>query len=281
VLNRQPTGTDQNFKVIIIGMALIESGIILALVMSLLLIFNSSQIITWGSAFAELGIGTSMGIASAAISISSSFVVKSSAESISRQPFFSQKIITIMLLSQSIIEASIIFTFIIALIIKNNIFQGISVQEGLKLLAAGITMSLGSIGPSIGQAIFSHSSCRSVGINKNSYDKIFPFSLLSQAITETPIIFCLLISILIIYSPVSANSDFVQIISMLIASFTMGFGTIGSSFGMGFIASKAVCQMAYEPLNYSIIARTALVAEAFVESIVIYAMIISLFLIML
>ena len=110
VLNRQPTGNKDNFKVVIIGLALIESGIILALVMSMTLIFSGWTTLTFGTAYSVLGIGLAIGLSAATISISSSFVVKAASEAISRQPFFSQKIITLMLLSQSIIETTIIFT---------------------------------------------------------------------------------------------------------------------------------------------------------------------------
>jgi F-type H+-transporting ATPase subunit c len=280
VLNRQPTGNKDNFKVVIIGLALIESGIILALVMSMTLIFSDWHPLSFGVSYSVLGIGIAIGFSAAAASISSSFVVKAASEAISRQPFFAQKIITIMLLSQSIIETSIIFTFIIALIIHANIQSSLSSTEGLKFFASAITMALGSLGPAIGQSIFSHASCKSIGINKNAYNKIFPFSLLSQAIAETPMIFCLLISLIVVYTPLQQGNSFLQNWTLLTASITIGLGAIGSSTGIGFVAAKAVHQIAQEPTNYSIILRTALIAEAFVESAAIYAMIISLLLIM-
>ena len=278
-MDRQPTGNDNNFKVLVLGLALIESGIIIALVVTLLLLFTSAETITWGIAYAEIGIGIAVGIAAAATSIASAFPVKAASEAISRQPFFAQKILTTMLLSQSIIEAAIIFSFIIALLIRFNISGATTMYEGVRLMAAGIAMGIGCIGPSIGQAIFAHSSCKALGINKKAYSKIFPFTLLSQAVTETPLIFCLLISLIIIYTPAATN-EFFQAAAILTAATTIGLGSIGTATGIGYTASKASLQIAREPENYPVIVKTALLIEAFIESSVIYAMIVSLLLIM-
>lgn len=278
-MDRQPTGSDNNFKALILGLALIESGIIIALVITLLLLFTSTETITWGIAYAEVGIAIAVGVSAAAISIASAFPVKAASEAISRQPFFAQKILTTMLLAQSIIEAAVIFSFIIALLIRFNISGATTIYEGLRLMAAGIAMGLGCIGPSIGQAIFAHSSCKALGVNKNAYGKIFPFTLLSQAVTETPLIFCLLIALIIIYTPTGSNALF-QAITIITAAVTIGLGSIGTATGIGYTASKASLQIAREPENYPTIVKTALLIEAFIESSVIYAMIISLLLIM-
>jgi F-type H+-transporting ATPase subunit c len=279
-MNRQLEGREENFKALIIGLALIESGIVIALVISLTMLLgtNTNQI-NWGMALSELGMGLAVGVSAAAISISSSFIVKAAAEAISRQPFFAKKIISVMLLAQSIIEAAVIFAFVVALLIRTGTHPEMDFVDGIKYFAAGLSICLGCIGPSAGQSIFAYAACKSIGINKKTYNKIFPFTLLSQAVIETPLVFCLLISLIIIYIPVISTKIIYQA-AVLTASFTIGLGTIGASIGIGFAASKAVRQIAEDPNNYAIIVKTALLVEAFVESAVIYAMIVALLLIM-
>ena len=277
-IQRQPCSYTANFRALMIGLALIESGIVIALVTSLLIIFGT-QTITLGSALGEFGIAFAIGISGGTVSIASSRVVQAATESIGRQPFFAQKITSVMLLAQSIMEAPVIIAFIISLLIRNRISSDPDVMRGLQCLAAGLTIGLGSIGPSIGQAIFTRAACRGIGVNKTAYNKIFPFMLLLEAIIETPLIFCLLISFMILYRPLDGGN--LSDIAILISSaFAVGLGSLGSATGIGLTASKGVESIASNPEHYSIILRTTLLIVAFVESSMIYAMIVALMLVM-
>jgi F-type H+-transporting ATPase subunit c len=277
---RQPAGNLPSFRAMIIGLALIESGAIISLVSALLTLFGAPEQITWPIALAEFGTALAVGFAAAAIGIASSFAVKASAEAIGRQPFFSQKILTFMLIAQSIIEAPVVFAFIVTLVIRSQFNVAMSLVDGMRCLAAGLVLALGCLGPSMGQAIFSHATCESIGVNKKAYSKIFPFALLSQAMIETPMIFCLLLSFFTLYSePLSANA-FVPAIKFIVAAATLGIGSIATAIGIGYVSAKACRQIAADPENYAALVRTTIVAVAFIESSVIYALIISLLLIM-
>ncbi|MFA5075281.1 MAG: ATP synthase F0 subunit C [Candidatus Babeliales bacterium] len=277
-LSRQKSGRDNIFRAMVIGLAFVESGIILALVISLIMLFGGGIKITMPIAIAEIGIALAIGVAATAISIGSSFAVKSACTSMSVQPFFSQKILTLMLLSQSIIEAPVVFAFIISLIIRTNFSPTLTIFEGVKLLAAGLCITLGCLGPCIGQGIFANSSCRAAGLNKNAYNKIFTFSIINQAVIETPLIFCLLISVFIIFLPVPILNPFTSTINFLVAGITIGMGALGTSTSAGLVASKSCYQIALEPENYSILFRTTILAQAFIESNAIYALLIAIFL---
>jgi F-type H+-transporting ATPase subunit c len=276
-MNRQPTGSESNFKAMIIGLALIESGIVVSLVVALVILFGSNNP-SLGVALMELGICVSTGIAALSSGIASSMVVKTSAESISRQPYFASKIITLMILAQSIIEAPVIFVFVISFIIKSNMSDMITTFDGIKYMSSSIAVSLGSIGTAIGQSIFAYTSCQSVGMNKNAYNKIFPFSLISQALIETPMILCLLISFLIIYTQVSINILTLQSIIFIVAAITIGFGSIGPAIGIGYATSKSCHKIASNPDSYLVLSKITLLVVAFVESAIVYAMIVSLIL---
>ena len=87
-MNRQSLGVDQMFKSMVIGLALIETGSILALVLSLLLLFSNHGEITLNISIAHLGIAISIGVAASAVGFASSYAVRGASESIARQPFF-------------------------------------------------------------------------------------------------------------------------------------------------------------------------------------------------
>jgi len=278
--DRQPMGSDTNFRAMIIGLALIESGTVIALVTSLLMLFSAPKEISFGVALAELGAALAVGIACAASSIGSSFAVKASAKSITRQPFMGQKILTLMLICQSLIEAIVVFAFIIALLIRAHIHDALSMTEGIKLLSAGLVIALGSIGPSIGQAIFTNTACASAGINKNSYAKIFPFTFFSATMIETALIFCLLFALIIIYTPIDMSNITMQTVKFITSALTIGIGSIGTAVGLGYVTAKGSAQITHNPENYTIILRSTLLAIAFIESSVIYALIVALLLMM-
>lgn len=275
-LSRQPKGNDQLFRSMVIGLAFIESGVILALVLTLMMLFGSTGDITWGIAIAEVGIAIMIGVAATAISVASSYAVKASAFSISRQPIFAQKILTLMLVTQSMMEAPVVFSFVIALIIKAQFSPDLTIFTGIQFLAASTCLTLGSIGPSIGQGIFANSSCNAVGLNRSAYNKLLPFSIINGAVIQTPLIFSLLMAILIIFYPISATAPIGSVVSFCVAAIAIGFGTFGSSAAAGFVGSKTVKQIALRPENYSVLFRSNILAQAFIESSAIYSLIIAL-----
>lgn len=284
-MSRQTTGNDHVIRTMILGLALIESGVILALVISLMMLFGPAQQLTMGIGLAELGMGCAIGISALAISIASSFAVKAACESIARQPFFYQKIVTLMLLAQSIISAPGVFAFIIALLIKINITPTISVLEGIKYLAAGLTVGVGSIGPSIGQAIFAQSSCSAAGRNQSAYGKLLTFSLLSQAVIQTPLIFCLIIGIMTIFKSVATiaatageYATLITAVTFFSPGFAISVGSLGTAIAIGYAASKTSYYVVTDEKNYPLFVRTSLLAQAIIESAAIYALIVSLIL---
>lgn len=280
---RQPLAYASSFRAMLIGLALIESGAIITLVLTVILLIGTHDVVTWSIALAELGTALAVGLAAATISLASSFVVKAAISSIAREPHFSQRIITIMLVTQSIIEAPVMFAFIIGLIIRYNITDTIELAESLKLFSIGLSMGIGCIGPSIGQAMLASTSCFSVGLFKNSYSRIFPFTLLGQAVIETPVAFSLLFSIILIYTPLPIVQDGGSVLGVavpfVVAAILLSIASLGPGIGMGFITSKSVRQVAEKPSLYQPLVKSMLVSCAFLEASLIYALIIGLFMI--
>ena len=277
---RQSTGNDQILRTMILGLALIESGVILSLVITFMILFGGASVISVPAGLCELGMGLAIGISAAAVSIASSFAVKAACQSIARQPFFHQKIVTLMLLSQSITSAPGVFAFVIALLIKVKISDTTTIAEGIKLLAAGLAVGIGSIGPSIGQGIFSQSSCTAVGLKKESFSKLLTFSLLSQAVVQTPLIFCLIIAILLIFKPIApSTSPFIAAVLSFSPMFAISVGSMGSAIALGHAASKNCKYISMDEKNYPLFVRTSLLAQAIIESAAIYALIVALILV--
>jgi F-type H+-transporting ATPase subunit c len=73
--------------------------------------------------------------------------------------------------------------------------------------------------------------------------------------------------------------DWVKVASYCAAGFCMGIGTIGPSLGQGFIGAKACENLTKRPECANIIKNMMIIAMLFVESSVIYALVVALLLI--
>lgn len=274
-VSRQPICEGPAFRAMMLGMILIESSTIIALIVSVLLFFNNTPT-TWNTALADLAAALSIGIASLVVCIASSFTVKAAVQAISRQPFFAQKILTLMLISQSIIEAIAFFAFVVAVLIKARIVDTMTLQESIRCLAAGIAIMIGCVGPAIGQALFTSSVCSSVGQNKDAYDKIFSFTIFGVAIIEAAMVFCLLFSLLVLFAPLPIEYSPMLLARFLIGAVTMGLGSLATAIALGKVLATSCTALANEPESYGNLLRTTLITTVFIESIIIYALIVAL-----
>ena len=71
--------------------------------------------------------------------------------------------------------------------------------EAAKLLAAGLCMGLGAIGPGIGEGIVAGKAIEAMSRNPKMADKILPNMLLGMAITESTGIYALVVSLILLF----------------------------------------------------------------------------------
>ena len=71
--------------------------------------------------------------------------------------------------------------------------------ESTRLLAAGIAMSVGSIGSAIGEGMIGAKAMEAMGRNPNVKDDLFTKMIVAMAITESTAIYALVVTLLIIF----------------------------------------------------------------------------------
>lgn len=280
-INIQPHARPEISKTFILGMALIETAAVIGLTMSLMLLAPVKE--TAATDFvnlAELGIALAICVAGTVIGVVSSFPAQQACYSVARQPFFSQKIQGLMLLTQSLMQTPIIFAFIVALFIKSQLPTIISSADSIRLLASGLCIGVGSIGPSIGLSLFSQEVCQGVGINPYAYQKLLSFTLISEALIESPLIFALLISLILLQANVGDTFSFINASAFLASAICMGLGTLGVGISSGRVAASACRQIAFKPELYGSIYRTSVFGQILIETCSIYALIVSFALIL-
>ena len=279
-IDMQPSAQNTIGKVAIIGTALIETSAVLGLFIAIILM--KSPIVEGDTSLyigiSELGCALAIGISGFVVGIVTSFPAEEACYSIARQPFFSDKILNLTLLTQSIIQSPLIFGFLVALFIKTQASSVVDLASSIKFLASGICIGVGAIGPAIGQAIFARNACKSVGINRKAYDKIFNFAIISQAIIETPLVFALLISLVLAITKTPTLNSELFIYTVIAAGFCMGLGTLFPSVSSGKVASSACIQVAHNPESHSTISRVSMLAQGLIDTCAIYALLVALLL---
>lgn len=276
-VDRQPAAQGDINRSLIIALALIETGAMLGLLVPLILFFNPPTTIY--GALAEIGMGIAIAMPAISTGYASALPAQEAFHAMSRQPFLAKKIRNILLLAQSLIQTPLIFGFIIALIIQTLIPSLTSYSQALTLIASGLTIGLGCIGPALGSGNFTAHACKSTGLNKSIYQSIFTFTFISQAIIETSVIFAAIVSLLLIsHAPSVPDYTIIGWVYMAIA-FTMGIGTLGAGISSGRIASSAAIQIALNPSARTSLSRSSMLAQGLVDTIPIYAFIIALWLI--
>ena len=80
--------------------------------------------------------------------------------------------------------------------------EGISGADLIKVVSlavAGITMAIGSIGPSLGEGFVAAKACEAIGKRPDQAEVITRTMLIGQAVTETTGIYCLVIALILIF----------------------------------------------------------------------------------
>jgi F0F1-type ATP synthase membrane subunit c/vacuolar-type H+-ATPase subunit K len=276
-INRQPSAKNDIVRVAIFGMALIETAAVMGAFVSMLILYNNWDTpLSYYASLSTIGIAAAISIPGFVLGLVSSLPAGAACFAVARQPFFTQKILRFMVLTLSLIQTPIIFGFIISLAISAQAQDVTTMRDCLRLIASGISIGLGSVGPAIGLGLFARSACRGLGINRRAYDKILSFTLISQAIIETPIIFALVVSILLLFVvPSIAEENLIDGIELMAAGLCAGFGTIGAGISSGRTAAAACTRIAHTPEINSLLARTSMFAQGLIETSAIYPITIS------
>lgn len=280
-IQKQPSAANSISKLCVIGIAVTETAAVIGVVISLLLLGEMQHItdFTWTN-YAIIGIAVAIGISGFCAGIASAFPAIASCQSLARQPFLQTKILNMMLITQTLIMTPNMFGLIIALLIKGKIAGMSNLPQALQLLASGLSIGLGCIGPSIGLALFAFAACTAIGVNRQGYGKILTFTFICEAIIETPVIFALLISLMILTTNIIPTSQ-VQGWQFMAAALCMGLSSIFPGINLGRIGASACNQIVYHLNEYANISKIAMLALAMLDTFTIYGFLISIFMLLL
>ncbi len=279
-ISRNPDESGNIFKNMLVGQAVAESSSIFALVIAILLLFSRPEFPSLLEAFGALGAGISIGLGAMGAGIGAGFPGAQACLGISRQPKVGSNLTTNMLIGSAVCQTPTIFAMVVSLILLFMDFSGRALSPTwAALLGSGFSMGLAAIGSGYGSGMAAGASCEGIARNPVSVSSVTTTMLVGQAVSQTPSIFGLLISFVLMFRIFPAATSISVPLALFSAGVCMGFGGIGPGIGNGMAAEGAVSWVARRPRFSGELMRTMLVGQAVSQSTAIYAMVISLVLI--
>jgi len=277
---RNPKLSGDVFKSMLVGQAVAESASIFALVIAILLLFLDVSNPTLVKGAALFGAGLCMGFGAIGSGVGSGFPGGQACKGMVHQPAMSSRLTTNMLIGSAVCQTPSIFAMVVALILMFVDFGSAPLQPTwAALLGAGVSTGLAAIGSGIGGGLAAGASCEGVARSPEAVGPVTTTMLVGQAVAQTPSIFGLLISFVLVFKTFPETTALQTAMVLLGAGLCMGFGGIGPGIGNGMAAEGAVRWVARRVDHAGDLMRTMLVGQAVSQSTAIYAMVVSLVLI--
>ena len=279
-VSRNPKISGDIFKNMLVGQAVAESASIFALVIAILLLFVDVAVPTYLKAAALLGAGFSMGFGAIGSGIGSGYPGGEACTGIARQPQVASQLTTNMLIGSAVCQTPAIFSMVVALMLTFIDFGNVPLYPTwAAYLGAGLSMGLAAIGSGYGGGLAAGASCEGIARQPKAAANVTTIMLVGQAVSQTPAIFGLLVSFILMFKSYPESTALSASMALLGAGVCMGFGGIGPGIGNGMAAEGAVRWVARNVAHATDLMRIMLVGQAVSQSTAIYAMVISLVLI--
>jgi ATP synthase F0 subunit c len=263
-----------------VGQAVAESASIFALVIAILLLFLDVSVPTLLKAAALFGAGISMGFGAIGSGIGSGYPGGKACEGIARQPAIASQLTTNMLIGSAVCQTPAIFSMVVALMLMFINFGNAPLSPTwAAYLGAGISMGLAAIGSGYGGGLAAGASCEGIARQPKTAANVTTIMLVGQAVSQTPSIFGLLVSFILMFKSFPESTALSASMALLGAGICTGFGGIGPGLGNGMTAEGAVKWVARNVEHAGDLMRIMLVGQAVSQSTAIYAMVVSLVLI--
>lgn len=277
-INEQPRAQRDIKTTMLFAMATVEFGALIGLFISFMLLISMDSIIgDFYKVMAVFAIVLATCLTAPLVSYFSALPAQTICNAIARQPLHGTEYFRFMLVVTSIMQSPIILGLIISLIIRQQILSLTHPHDIVRLIAAGFTIGFGSIGPLRGLAQYAQQAAQEIGRHYQHYREILTFSLITQAIIETPNLFAMIISIvmLLIATPIYTFT-FVRSVQYIACALCITCATFVCGQSLGSIGVSAVSQASIIGVHWNVLTRLSMLAQALVETIALYAAIISI-----
>ncbi len=198
---RQPEIKDKLTTNMLIGASISQTTAIYALAIALTMMFlNFSGYPVAPTWAAILGAGFAVGLAAIGPAIGEGIAAKSACEGVARKPQATSQITSVMLLGMAVAESTGVYGLLISMILLfRKCDPTADIAAAVALLAAGLCMGIGAIGPGIGEGMTASSAIREIGRNEEHAGILTRTMLVGQAVSESTGIYSLVIAFILIF----------------------------------------------------------------------------------
>jgi ATP synthase F0 subunit c len=233
----------------------------------------------WIKLAAYLGGGLAIGFGAIGAAVGEGYTAGQATAAISRNPKISGDIFKTMLVGQAIAESASIFALVVAMILLfSNISEGSYITISA-LLAAGLSMGFGAIGAGVGSGFPAGAACIGMARQPAMSGRLTTNMLIGSAVCQTPSIFALVVSFILLFSDYSASPVNPTWAAVLGAGLASGLGAIGSGIGGGVVAQASCEGIARQPLAVTPVTNVMLLGQAITQTPSILGLLVSFLLI--
>ncbi len=197
-LSRQPGASGKIVRLMIIGQAIAETGAIFSLVIGLYLLFQTPDA-TLPKAFALLGAGIAIGLGSIGSGVGTGLPAAAAVDGVSRNPEQADILTVHMIVGQAITQTPNVFALTICLVLT-SITPDPGIVSIAAILGAALSIGLGTIGAGIGEGMVAQRANYAVGLDPRNFPIITRTMIIGQALTETVAIYCVVVSLILIFA---------------------------------------------------------------------------------
>ncbi len=273
---RQPALGGQMTTSMLIGQAVCQTPAIFALVIAFMLMFkNCSGLDVWPYGASLIGAGIAMGFGAIGSGWGGGMAGGKACEGMARQPRLRSSLTTLMLVGQAVAQTPAIFALLVAIMLIS-----IGPQEGTLLvsaamLGAGISIGFGAIGSGMGNGVTAQGACEAISKESSTTKEMLTFMLVGQAVGQTPVIFALVVSLMLMFIKFQLPVNLVSFCALLAAGISMGLAAIGSGYGNGDTAESACKAVATNPEGKTGILPLMLVGQAVGQTPAIFGLLVA------
>lgn len=200
-ISRQPAVKDQLTTNMLIGSAIAQTTSVYALVIAFILIFSNFTDMPFSPTWAAIvGAAISSGIGAIGSGIGEGVVAQSACEGIARQPTSAGRVTSVMLLGMAVSETTGIYSLLVSMILLFKSFpESTGLASAMPLLAAGLCMGIGAIGPGIGEGLAGGKAVKWIARDEEATGILTRTMLVGQAVSESTGIYSLVIALVLIF----------------------------------------------------------------------------------
>lgn len=187
---RQPFFAAEIFRLLLITLALMQTSVILGFIIALLLQSQMASAVTLQDGLLLLATGIAFGCGTIGPLFGLGIFSGAACKTVGVNRKVYPQVLSFTFLCQGLIEAPILFSLVVALLISSG-----TQQQPLACLAAAIAIALSTLGPGIASGKIARAACIAIGVQPAEYTRISSTSLLAQTLVDTSPIYGMIIAL--------------------------------------------------------------------------------------